>query len=138
MAVSNRTIRLAAAAVLSILMALAAPPATAQTFEDAVATYERGDYAAAFAGFRSLADRGDASAQSNLGLMYAYGKGVPKDHVRAHMWFNLAAARMPAAETDRRAKATRNRDRVARLLSPEARARAQRLAREWKPGSGAE
>ena len=278
---SKRTIRLAAAAVLSILMALAAPPATAQTFKDAMAAYERGDYAAALAGFRILAAQGDAPAQFNLGLMYDNGqgvpqdyteaakwyrraaaqgdapaqfnlgvmygngegvpqdyaeaakwyrraaaqghasarfnlglmygkgegvpqdymeaakwyrraaaqgdapaqfnlgvmygngegvpqdyaeaakwyrraaaqghafaqnnlgvmyedgKGVPRDHVRAHVWFNLAAARFPAAEKDRRAKAIRNRDRVARLLSPEALARAQRLAREWKPGAGA-
>lgn len=77
MAVSRRTIRLAAAAALSALMALAGPPATAQTFEDAVAAYERGDYAAAFAGFRSLADQGDAIAQFNLGLMYRKGEGVP-------------------------------------------------------------
>lgn len=173
MAVSKRMIRLAAAAVLSALMALAAPPSVAQIFEDAVAAYGRGDYAEAFAGFRILADQGDASAQYNLGVMYAKGegvpqdyaeaakwyhraadqgdafaqynlglmyeggKGVPRDHVRAHMWFNLAAARIPAAEGDIRARTIRNRDRVARLLSPDALARAQRLAREWKPGAGA-
>lgn len=279
---SKRTIRLVAAAVLSILMALAAPPATAQTFKDAMAAYERGDYAAAFAGFwilahqddasaqfnlgvmygegkgvprdgseavkwyRRAADQGNASAQNNLGLMYANGRGVPqddaeavkwyrraaqqgdanaqfnfglmyangrgvpqddteavkwyrravhqgdasaqfnfghmyvkgrgvpqdyaeavrwfrraanqgfaraqailggmyysggtgvpKDYVRAHMWFNLAATRFPSAEMDRRALAIQHRDKVARLLSPEALARAQRLAREWKLGAGA-
>ena len=134
---SNRTIRLAAAAVLSILMAPAAPPATAQTFKDAMAAYERSDYAVAFAGFRILAAQGNADARFGLGVMYEDGKGVPRDHVRAHMWFNLAAARFPATEKDRRTKAIWNRDRVARLLSPGALARAQRLAREWKPGAGA-
>ena len=174
-----------------------------------MAAYDRGDYAAAFAGFRILADRGNTTAQSNLGamygkgwgvrqdyaeavkwfrraarwgetlaltnlgvmyengwgvtqnhieavtwyrraaeqgnvyaqsrlgVMYANGWGVSKNHFRAHMWFNLAAAGMPDAETDRRANAIRNRDQVARLLSPEELARAQRMAREWKQGSGA-
>ena len=29
----------------------------------------------------------------HLGAMYAEGRGVPQDYVRAHMWFSLAAAR---------------------------------------------
>ena len=190
---SKRTIRLAAAAAFSVLAALAAPPAAAQTFEDTAAAYERGDYAAAFAGFRILAGRGDAAAQNYLGVMYGAGKGVPqhyaeavkwyrraadqgyaaaqnnlglmyeagqgisRDYVRAHMWFNLAAARAPAgspaAEEDAllyllflpepvvgeeylRKQATRSRDRVARRLSPEALASAQRLAQGWRPRVG--
>ena len=95
------------------------------------------DYVEAVKWYRRAAAQGDASAQNNLGLMYEDGKGVPRDHVRAHMWFNMAAARTPAADEDLRTKAIRNRDRVARLLSPGALARAQRLAREWEPGAGA-
>ena len=33
--------------------------------------------------FRPLADQGDAHAQSNLGAMYANGRGVPQDDTRA-------------------------------------------------------
>ena len=31
-----------------------------------------------------------ASAQNNLGLYYANGKGVPKANVLAYMWINIA------------------------------------------------
>lgn len=41
---------------------------------------------------RQAAEQGNAGAQSNLGVMYALGKGVPQDLVYAHMWFNIAAA----------------------------------------------
>ena len=41
--------------------------------------------------FRPLADQGDATAQSNLGVMYASGQGVPKDYAQAVKWYRLAA-----------------------------------------------
>ena len=41
---------------------------------------------------RQAADQGDAEAQYNLGSMYANGRGVLKDSVLAHMWFNIAGA----------------------------------------------
>jgi TPR repeat protein len=34
---------------------------------------------------------GDASAQVNLGAMYAFGKGVPLDYKEAVKWYRLAA-----------------------------------------------
>ena len=42
--------------------------------------------------FRLAADQGRPDAQFNLGIMYANGRGVLKDSVRAHMWFNIAGA----------------------------------------------
>ena len=36
---------------------------------------------------------GNNSSQAALAGMYAEGKGVPQDYVRAHMWFNLAASK---------------------------------------------
>ena len=54
------------------------------------------------------------------------------------MWSNLAVSRFSATEKERRERAWRNRDLVARLLSPEALARAQRMAREWRPRAEAE
>ena len=50
------------------------------------------DYAEAVKWYRLAADQGAPNAQSNLGLMYGKGQGVPQDYVRAHMWFNLSAA----------------------------------------------
>ena len=42
--------------------------------------------------YRLAAEQGDADAQSNLGVMYQQGKGVIKDYVYAHMWWNIAAS----------------------------------------------
>ena len=73
------------ASLLCVATAWAGP------FEDATAAYERADYTTALRLLRPLAAQGDASAQSNLGLMYTNGQGVTQDYVRAHMWFNVAA-----------------------------------------------
>jgi TPR repeat protein len=40
---------------------------------------------------RRRAEAGEAPAQTNLGVMYAEGKGVPKDDVEAVKWFRKAA-----------------------------------------------
>ena len=76
--------------------------------------------------FRLAAEQGHAVAQSNLGVTYAKGKGVPQDDVLAHKWFNLAAAQGDAS-------AKKNRDIVTDRMTREQIAEAQRLAREWKP-----
>ena len=58
--------------------------------------------------------------------MYATGKGVPQDYVRAHMWFNLSAAQGIQ-------NAARKRDDIATRMTPAQIAEAQKLAREWQP-----
>jgi hypothetical protein len=60
-------------------------------FEEGMAAYERGDYATALKKWRPLAEAGDATAQNNLGAMYANGQGVPQDDEEAAKWFRLAA-----------------------------------------------
>ena len=40
---------------------------------------------------RQAAEQGDATAQFNLGNMYANGEGVPKDAAESVKWFRLAA-----------------------------------------------
>ena len=50
----------------------------------------KGD-AAALAKLRALAEKGVASAQFNLEVMYRDGKGVAKDEVEAVKWFRKAA-----------------------------------------------
>ena len=52
-----------------------------------------------------------------------HGQGVPMDDVRAHMWFNLAAVRGVVG-------AVKNRDIIAKLMTPQQMAEAQKLARE--------
>ena len=81
------------------------------------------DYAEAVKWYRLAAAQGNASAQHNLGLMYGKGQGLPMDDVRAHMWFNLAAAKGIAV-------AVKSRDIVAKKMTPQKMAEAQKLARE--------
>jgi hypothetical protein len=57
----------------------------------AAAAYLRGDYATAISIFRSLADQGDALAQTNLGALYANGQGVAQDYAEAAWWYRKAA-----------------------------------------------
>jgi len=93
------------------------------------------DNAEAAKWFRRAADLGDAPAQYNLGLSYAEGEAGEPDNVSAHMWFNLAAAHFPASDSGNRSAAVSNRDLVAKKMTPDQIAEAQRLAREWKPKS---
>ena len=44
-----------------------------------------------FEATRKAADQGLAMAQSNLGLMYDDGTGVPEDYTLAEQWFRKAA-----------------------------------------------
>jgi hypothetical protein len=78
----------------SILLALALTigvAVQAQTFEYSSAAYKRNDYRTAFTGFKKLAEKGDASAQSMIGVMYRDGEGIPKDAQKAVFWFRKAA-----------------------------------------------
>jgi TPR repeat protein len=76
-----------AAQLVGALAAFAGP------WEDGMAAYNRGDYVPAIRVFRTLAEQGNAKAQNVLGVMFRKGEGVPKNPVRAHMWFGVAAAR---------------------------------------------
>ncbi len=122
--------------------------------------YTLGDYATAFKEWRPLAEQGDATAQYSLGTMYRHGQGVPQDdaqargwylkaaeqgyvfaqaalgliyqhgqgvlqdYVQAHMWFNLTAAQGYKYALELRSI-------IAKHMTPEQIAEAQRLAREW-------
>ena len=127
--------------------------------EDAIAAYDKGDYKKAARLFESFAKAGDALAQFNLALMYTNGdgvlqdykegmkwyrlsaeqgnaeaqnflggmyvngNGVIRDNVYAHMWFNIAASSGDA-------KAVKNRDIIAKTMTPADISKAQDLARE--------
>ena len=49
------------------------------------------DFATALREWKPLAEQGNAIAQFNLGVMYAYGDGVTQDAREAVRWFRLAA-----------------------------------------------
>ena len=54
--------------------------------------YSMKDYATALRELKPLAEQGNATAQYYVGAMYAFGNGVHKDHIFAHMWANIAAS----------------------------------------------
>ena len=109
--------------------------------------------------FRKAADQDHPAAQSNLGLMYAEGRGVAHDDAEAAIWFAKAADRGLAeaqtilgliyvkgqgvpqnyilahmwfnlAAAQGDAGALANRDQLARMMTPAQIAEAQRLAQE--------
>ena len=145
--------------VLAIALFLA-PPASAG-FDDGVAAYRRGDLATAVAAFEAeaeagfaaarftlgymhqfgqgvarddaeaarwyglAADQGHAGAQYNLGVLYQDGRGVERDDVRAYVWLDLAASGGAAF-------AAASRDALARSMSADEIAEAERRVREWR------
>ena len=88
------------------------------------------DDAEAVKWYRLAAEQGLANAQNSLGVMYTNGEGVPQDYVQAYLWFDLAASQSSAPGAE---KAVKNRDIIASQMTPAQIAKAQRLAREWKP-----
>ncbi|MFT5394051.1 MAG: TPR repeat protein [Gammaproteobacteria bacterium] len=71
---------------------VAAPEAEKSTLVDASwEAYQAGDYESAANGFRHLARQGVIKAQTNLGYMYAVGKGVKADLIESALWFRMAA-----------------------------------------------
>src|SRR3989304_2979186 len=77
--------------VLAVVFLLLAGALPAQTFDDAVAAYKRGEVFVAAQAFIKLAEQGDAKAQFILGTMYSAGKGVPQDDNEAVRWYHKAA-----------------------------------------------
>jgi uncharacterized protein len=68
-----------------------------QGVDAAYAAYQNGDYATALRLSRPLAEKGDARAQSLLGLIYYNGRGVRQDEREAVKWFKRAAEQGDAA-----------------------------------------
>ena len=152
--------RILTALVLGVTLLLASGGVGySQDLEKAWEAYEKGDFATALREFRALAEQGnwkgqaamgfmyskghdvtqnykeaakwyrksavqgDVLAQIKLGKWYSKGQGVLQDSVYAHMWFNIAAFNgHPTAEIYR--------DDIAKSMTKEQLAEAQKLARE--------
>lgn len=139
-------------------------PAMAQTYEEGREAQKRDDFAQAFAIFRPLAERGDARAQFNLGVLYDEGEGVAPDAAQAAYWYRKAAEQghreaqfnlgqmysvghgLPRdpqqayfwwilASTDGDEEAARNRDKAGQQLPPAERERIRAEAGKWRPRS---
>ena len=84
------------------------------------------DYKEAVRLYRLSAEQGFAIAQFNLGVMYYNGQGVPQDYVLAHMWWSISSA-------NGNKNAIKNRNIIAKKMTPSQIEKAQELARNWKP-----
>ncbi len=85
----------------------------------------RMDISTGLAGHIELAAQtGAPDALFELGMLYATGRDIDADLVTAHKWFNLAAARGNASALTYRVE-------LAREMTTDQVAEAQRLAREW-------
>ena len=60
-------------------------------FQQAVASYQAGDYNQAFELFQVLAEQGDAESQFVLGMLYDDGEGVKQNYQQAAEWYQKAA-----------------------------------------------
>ncbi len=127
----TRVARIGMVAVLALSFHISGRAAHAGPAEDGKAAYNRGDFATALQLLRPLAEQGDASAQNDLGAMYANGQGVPRSLVQAHVSFNIAASGSAIKKEDRD-KAVRNRELVAKKMTAAQIAEAQRLAADRK------
>ena len=75
--------------------------------------------------YRKAAEQGDKYAPFNLGVMYYTRDGAPKDFVKTHFWFDIGIL-------NGNPKAKKWRDKIAKRMSPEQIADAQRLVDEWQ------
>jgi TPR repeat protein len=97
-----------------------------ESFQEAAKWYRK----AAERGHNQEFTKGGGSAlwsETRLGEMFGDGRGVPQDTVAAFMWFNLAAGNSFGGGED----VVRARVELAKKMTPEQIAEAQRLSREW-------
>jgi cell division septation protein DedD len=76
----------------AVALAGAAAPALAQQgVKSGIDAWQHGDYAAAVAIWRPLAEKGDSDAEFDLGQAYRLGRGVSVDLAQAQLWLEKAA-----------------------------------------------
>lgn len=79
------------AKILAFASLFLATPLAAQSVKAGIDAWQRGDYAAAVAIWRPLAEAGDADASFNMGQAYRLGRGVLVDLGTAQSWLERAA-----------------------------------------------
>ena len=75
--------------VISFFICLS--PTFSADFQKGLQAAQKKDYETAFKEWLPLANSGHISAQTNMGVLYAKGLGVPKDYDKAASWYKLAA-----------------------------------------------
>jgi len=74
-----------------ILFVIPIASAQAGPLDDGLRAFKAGDYQQAMAYWKPLAEKNDADALYNIGLLYMKGLGVEKDYRAAKHWFKQAA-----------------------------------------------
>lgn len=74
-----------------LLLGASIGSAFAEDLLSAQAAYDKGDFQTAFKEFLSLAEGGNALAQSSTGVMYDMGHGTTKDYSKAVEWYKKSA-----------------------------------------------
>ena len=90
------------------------------------------DFDRALALFRRAAAVGDDLAVYQLGLCFDKGWGAPRNPLSAYIWYSIATR---WGNPDSQSQAATDRNRLAREISPDILAAAQRAAANWRPGS---
>ena len=85
MRINKRLVTLAFSMIFGSGVVLAAD------FNKGLEAAQSGDFKTALAEWTPLAEQGDSDAQSNLGLMYSNGWGVPENDKTAVKWYTKAA-----------------------------------------------
>jgi TPR repeat protein len=83
--------KLIASLLTGLMLTVSGGITIADQLEDGVTAYQHGDFATALRIFQPLAERGDATAQSNLGVLYEKGQGTARDYREALKWYRQGA-----------------------------------------------
>ena len=84
--------QIAALALLLALVGLGCKNIDEAAFDEGMTAYTQGDFKTAMDKWKPLAEGGNPSAQTNIGVMYYQGRGVKQDYKEAIRWYSMAAA----------------------------------------------
>lgn len=82
--------------------------------------------------YLTAAQRGNPRARAEIGLRYAYGKGVEANAFKAYVWMSISSATAGGWEKDFVLTVEKNAAVVERSLSAEERQRAKKIVSEFK------
>lgn len=60
-------------------------------YEEGMEAYKKGNFEGAYLHFLKAANAGHVNAQTNIGIMFYYGRGKTQNYADAMRWFNKAA-----------------------------------------------
>jgi TPR repeat protein len=75
-----------------VLLVMTTGLVAAGSLDEAKTAFDKGDLQTAVRVYSELSNRGDRTAQLQLGLMYDEGHGVPKQYHQAVRWYSVAAS----------------------------------------------